>query len=122
MLPAEFAKSAVDQWVPLHPLLREALEELPRTDDKVFPFKSAKGLPLTRGAISHRVLAIAKAAGVRMSMHRLRKGFGCRVAKSLGRGGAAMLHEMMRHSSMQTTMDYYASVGDALQAAIERIT
>jgi integrase len=55
-------------------------------------------------------------------MHKLRKGFGCRAAKALGKGGAAMLHELMRHSSMQTTMDYYASVDDALQAAIERLT
>jgi hypothetical protein len=61
---------------------------------------------LTRGAISHRVLAIAKKAGVRLSMHKLRKGSGCRAAKALGKGGAAMLHELKRHSSMQITMDY----------------
>jgi hypothetical protein len=32
-----------------------------------------------------------------------------------------MLHELMRHSSMQITMDYYANVDDALQDAIVRI-
>jgi hypothetical protein len=31
-------------------------------------------------------LALAKKAGVKLSMHRLRKGFGCRVAKTLGKG------------------------------------
>src|SRR5262249_22852949 len=31
VLPAVFSKSAEDQTVPLHPKLREALEELPRT-------------------------------------------------------------------------------------------
>src|SRR5262249_52416770 len=76
------------------------------------------GRPLSRNGVTNRVLAIAKQAGVKLSMHRLRKGFGCRVAKALGKGGAAMLHELMHHSSMQVTMDYYASVEDALQGAI----
>jgi hypothetical protein len=40
----------------------------------------------------------------------------------MGKGGAAMLHELMRHASMQTTMDYYASVDDAKQEAISRLT
>ena len=51
-------------------------------------------------------------------MHRLRKGFGGRVAKQLGKGNAPVLHRLMRHSSMPVTMDYYASVDDALQDAI----
>jgi integrase len=59
---------------------------------------------------------------VKLSMHRLRKGFGCRAAKMLGKGGAAMLHELMRHANMQTTMDYYASVDDAKQDAIRQMT
>ena len=54
-------------------------------------------------------------------MHKLRKGFGCRVAKQLGKGNAPILHAMMRHSSMQVTMDYYASVDDALQDAIREL-
>jgi hypothetical protein len=33
-----------------------------------------------------------------------------------------VLHELMRHSSMQITMDYYASVDDALQDAINQLT
>jgi integrase len=99
--------------------LREALEDLPRTGRRVFPFRSTTGAFLTRNAVTHRVLAVAKKAGVKLSMHKLRKGFGCRVAKHLGKGGAAMLHEIMRHSSMQVTMDYYANVDDASQGAIE---
>ncbi len=123
VLPAVFAKSAEDQWIPLHPILREGLEALPCNDRKVFPFQSEKTKkPLTRSGITNRVLAFAKKAGVKLSMHKLRKGFGCRVAKQLGKGGAAMLHELMRHSSMQVTMDYYASVDDALQDAIQDLT
>jgi integrase len=125
VLPAEFAKSAEDQSVPLHPTLRAALEALPRTDgtDEVFPFRSQNtGEPLTRHGPTSKIRDMAKRAGVRLSMHRLRKGFGCRVAKKLGKGNAPILHSLMRHSSMQITMDYYASVDDALQDAIKELT
>jgi integrase len=74
---------------------------------------------LSRNGITSRILDIAERAGVKLSMHRLRKGFGCRVAKQLGKGNAPILHTLMRHSSMQITMDYYASVDDALQDAIK---
>jgi integrase len=123
VLPAVFAKSAEDQWVPLHPVLRQALAELPRSGPLVFPFQSRKGCgPLSRAGISSRVREMAKQAGVRLSMHKLRKGFGCRAAKQLGKGNAPILHSLMRHSSMQVTMDFYASVDDALQDAIGGLT
>lgn len=123
VLPAVFAKSAEDQSVPMHPVLRQALAELPRTGDLVFPFRSRiGGGRLTRSGITNRVLLLARQAGVRLSMHRLRKGFGCRVAKTLGKGNAPILHELMRHSSMQISMDYYANVDDALQGAINELT
>lgn len=120
-LPAVFAKKAEDQGVPLHPVLRKTLEALPRTGPIVFPFKSRRGGRLTRNGVTNFVLGLAKKAGVKLSMHKLRKGFGCRVAKNLGKGGAAMLHELMRHSTMQITMDYYANVDDALQDAINSL-
>lgn len=120
VLPAVFVKSDEDQWGPLHAILRKALEELPRTGPEVFPFRSRKGGgPLTRNGITNRVIEMARRAGIKLSMHRLRKGFGCRVAKQLGKGNAPILHSLMRHSSMQITMDYYASVDDALQDAIK---
>jgi integrase len=65
---------------------------------------------------------MAKQAGVKLSMHRLRKGYGCRVAKQLRKGNAPILHKLMRHSSMQVTMDYFASVDDVKQAAINSLT
>lgn len=122
VLPAEFVKAAVDQWVPLHPVLRQALAALPRTSPLVFPFRSRKGGGrLSRPGVTKRISLMAKAAGVKLSMHRLRKGFGCRVAKQLGKGNAPLLHELMRHSSMQITMDYYASVDDVKQMAINEL-
>ena len=123
VLPAVFAKSDEDQWVPLHPILREALQKLRRTGVGVFPFRSRRGGgPLSRAGVTNRVILMAKKAGIRLSMHRLRKGFGCRVAKNLGKGNAPILHHLMRHSSMQVTMDYYASVDDALHDAINDLT
>ena len=55
-------------------------------------------------------------------MHRLRKGYGCRAASQLGNGNAPILHRLMRHSSMQITMDYYANVDDVLQEAVASLT
>jgi integrase len=107
VLPAVFAKSGQDQWVPLHPVLRKALAALTRTGELVFPFRSRRGGgALSRNGITNRVIDLARRAGVKLSMHKLRKGFGCRVAKLLGKGNAPILHELMRHSSMQITMDY----------------
>ena len=123
VLPAVFAKSAEDQGVPLHPTLRAAVEALPRIEARVFPFRAKKTkLPLSRHGITSKIRDMAKRAGVKLSMHKLRKGFGCRIAKQLGKGNAPVLHELMRHSSMQITMDYYANVDDALQDAIKGLT
>jgi integrase len=120
--PAEFVKSDEDQWIPLHPELRQALEGLPRSGTFVFHWTSRRTRErLSRNGVTWRVITMARRAGVKLSMHRLRKGFGCRVAKKLGRGNAPILHRMMRHSSMQITMDYYASVDDALHDAIREL-
>jgi integrase len=110
--------------VPLHPVLRAALEALPHgTGRRVFLFPSSRpGQVLKWRTVSWRVKELAKAAGVKLTMHKLRKGFGCRIAQQLGKGNAPVLHELMRHSSMQITMDYYASVDDALQDAIKGLT
>ena len=124
VLPAQFAKSGEDQWVPIHSTLYSALTALPRGDGAaVFNFRSRRGGGrLTRNGATNVIRDLAKKAGVRLCMHKLRKGFGCRMAQALGKGGAAVLHEMMRHSSMQVTMDYYANVDDAKAKAIDSLT
>jgi integrase len=115
VLPAEFAKSDEDQWVPLDPVLREALEALPRRGRKVFHFTDRAGAPIDVPAVSVRVTCLAKLAGVKLTMHSLRKGFGCRYA---GKVPAQVLQRLMRHGNIKTTMDYYANVDAAVEEAV----
>jgi integrase len=116
VIPAEFAKAEEDQWVPLDPELWKVLDELPRHGKKVFRFisRQTKG-PLSESALSCRILALAKRAGVKLSMHSLRKGFGCRYA---GKVPAQVLQKLMRHSNIAITMSYYANVDDAAMEAV----
>jgi integrase len=115
ILPAEFAKAVEDQWVPLDPVLREALEALPHHGRKVFRFVSPSGRPVCAATMSRRVSQLAKMAGVKLTMHSLRKGFGCRYA---GKVPAQVLQRLMRHANIKTTMDYYANVDAAVEEAV----
>jgi integrase len=115
VLPAEFVKAVKDQWVPLDPDLRAALEALPRQGRKVFRFADRKGRPLTAGGVSQRVADLAQKAGVRLTMKALRRGFGCRYA---GKVPAQVLQKIMRHANIKTTMDYYANVDEAAMEAV----
>ncbi len=115
-LPAAFVKSVEDQWIPLDPELREALLALPRRGSKVFSFVSDKtGKPIANSILTCRVIGLARRAGVKLSMHTLRKGFGCRHA---GRVSAHVLQRLMRHANIKTTMDYYANIDQAVEEAI----
>jgi integrase len=115
VIPAAFGKSKEDAWVPLDPLLRQVLEQLPDRGKNLFHFVKKNGLPITTGTLSGRVLRLAKRAGVKLSMHSLRKGFGCRYA---GKVPAQVLQKLMRHHDIKMTMDYYANVDDAVEEAV----
>jgi integrase len=115
VLPAEFAKAVKDQWVPLAPQLRKALEELPRHGKKVFRFIGRHGRLLTVNRVGQMVTEAARKAGVRLTMKSLRRGFGCRYA---GKVPAQVLQRLMRHSSISTTMKYYANIDDAVMQAV----
>jgi integrase len=115
-LPAEFVKGDEDQWVPLDPRLAEALLSLPRRGKKVFQLVSYKTKQrMTRGGMSMRVGHLARKAGVRLSMHSTRRGFLCRYAEKVP---AQVLQKLARHANIKTTMDYYANVDDAVEAAV----
>jgi integrase len=114
-LPAGFVKAVEDQWVPLDPSLRDVLAALPRHGRRVFRFLAEDGHEIGDVAVSHRVVALAKLAGVRLSMRSLRRGFGCRYA---GKVPAQVLQKLMRHANIKTTMDYYANVDEAVMEAV----
>lgn len=109
-LPAGFVKAVEDQWLPLDPALRQLLEALPRTGSHVFPWHG-----LTHEAAGQKVIALAKAAGVPLTMRTLRRGFGCRLAEKVP---AQVLQKLMRHSSIDVTMDFYVNIDQAAMEAI----
>jgi integrase len=71
--------------------------------------------PLTLNGVSQRVIRLAKRAGVKLTMHSLRKGFGCYYA---GKVPAQVLQKLMRYGDIKTTMTYFANVDDAVEAAV----
>jgi integrase len=73
------------------------------------------GEPLTPSGVSLMITKLAKAAGVKLSMKQLRKGFGTRHA---GRVPAQVLQRLMRHANISTTTDFYANVDAAAEEAI----
>jgi integrase len=114
-LPAGFVKAVEDQWVPLDPVLREALEQLPRHGPGLFRFVAKDGHEVGDIVVSHRVTELARQAGVRLTMKGQRKGFGCRYA---GKVPAQVLQRLMRHADIKTTMGFYANVDEAVEAAV----
>src|SRR5262249_4429178 len=100
---------------PLDPVLREALEALPRQGHQVFHFTMPTGGPATPSGMSKLIHALACKAGVRLSMRSLRRGFGCRYA---GKVPAQVLQRLMRHANINTTMNFYANVDAAVEEAI----
>jgi integrase len=120
ILPAEFVKADEDQWVPLDPALRQALDALPRHGKKVFRFfdgrRPGQNIPVaTENTVGQRIIRLAKRAGVKLTMRTLRRGFGCRYA---GKVPAQVLQKLMRHSNISITMDYYANVDQAVEEAV----
>jgi integrase len=109
-LPACFVKAVEDQWVPLDPQLRVLLLELPRKGPHVFPWHG-----ISREGAGDKVIALARRAGVPLTMRSLRRGFGCRYAGSVP---AQTLQRLMRHSDIKTTLSYYANLDEAAEAAV----
>jgi integrase len=110
-LPAGFVKAVEDQWVPLDSVLREDLEALPRQGRKVFRFVAPDGHPVTPGAMSDRVRRLAKKAGVKLTMHSLRKGFGCRHAGRVPDPGAPEAHAALGHQDHDGVLRQYRRGG-----------
>src|SRR5262249_13249971 len=98
ILPAKFVKAVKPQWLALDPILRESLLLLPRHGKKVFRFTDRFDQPVGEQAVSHRVVKLAKQAGVKLTMKTLRKGFGCYYAS---RVPAQVLQKLMRYADIK---------------------
>ena len=96
----------------------EQLATVADSDRRGYVFRPG-GIPRTRTRVGKKVSAIGKAAGVVTdhrekdrqkifaTAHDLRRSFGFRWSR---RAMPAVLRELMRHESLETTMRYYAGV------------
>lgn len=111
----EAQKSGLDNVLPLVPELVEFLQAIPPESrrGKVAPIPLA-----SRSHISRRIASIGREAGIvtdatakngprHATAHDLRRSFGSRWAPRLM---PADLQQIMRHRSIQTTMEYYVSI------------
>jgi integrase len=115
IFPAESAKGKEDQWLPISARLRQALDKLKGRSGPVFNFMSVRNRPLSSMAVVARLTKLAETAGVPLTMRTLRRGFGCRYA---GEVAAHVLQRLMRHSSIDITMQFYANVDESIEKAI----
>jgi integrase len=108
-LPAEWNKGDADFWLPLHPDLVATLRPVARAGGPVFP---SLRLP---AEVSRTFSALAKAAGVPITLHDFRRSFCCRYAPLVP---AQKLQRLMGHADIRTTLAYYTDHDDGLDEAI----
>ena len=97
-------------WIPIHPILAEVAQTMPK-QGYWFPGNSRRpGLPIRPKSVSDIISQAMKRAGVRGRPHALRHWY----ATTLLSDGADLrtVQELMRHSSIQTTQ-VYTQVPDA---------
>ena len=139
-IPAEAEKGNTHRLLPVTPEFAELLRDVPEGQRRgwVFSPLANTGQPLARSrhAVGPKVSAIGKAAGVVTdrrevdgklvyefaSAHDLRRAFGFRWSR---RVMPTVLRELMRHESIETTMQYYVGVNaeataDELWRSVER--
>ena len=83
------------------------------------PLRQARGrlfpLAVNPEGMSIKFRKIAKRAGIRVTLHDLRRSFGSRLAPQVS---AAVLQRLMRHADIKTTLGFYTNVDGALEDAI----
>ncbi len=108
-IPAAYNKADADQWMPLHPDLIKVLSPLRQPRGRLFR------LAANPQGVSIRFRKIAKRAGVRVTLHDLRRTFGSRYAPHVS---APVLQRLMRHADIKTTLAFYTNVDGVLDDAI----
>jgi integrase len=108
-IPAAYNKSDADQWIPLHPQLAEILRPRRQERGKVFALSESPR------EVSRKFTKLAKKAGLKITLHDLRRSFGSRYAAVVP---APVLQRLMRHADIKTTLAFYTNVDDVLEEAI----
>jgi integrase len=108
-IPAAYNKSDADQWVPLHPELVAVLKARQQPRGRLFPLSESPR------EVSRKFTKLAKKAGLKISLHDLRRSFGSRYAAVVP---APVLQRLMRHADIKTTLTFYADVDGVLDEAI----
>jgi integrase len=108
-IPAAYNKSDADQWVPLHPELAAVLKARRQGRGKLFPLSNSPR------EVSRKFTKLARKAGLKISLHDLRRSFGSRYAAVVP---APVLQRLMRHADIKTTLTFYADVDGVLDEAI----
>jgi integrase len=108
-IPAAYNKSDADQWVPLHPQLAEILQRRRQERGKLFTLSASPR------EVSRKFTRLVKKAGLKITLHDLRRSFGSRYAAVVP---APVLQRLMRHADIKTTLTYYTNVDDVLEEAI----
>ena len=109
VLPGSCTKSGIDSWIPLHKDLAAILSESTLRRGRLFRFS------VCPGTVSRRFKSLAASAGLRITLHDLRKSFGSRYASIVP---AAVLQRLMRHQDIKTTLQFYTDVENKLADAI----
>jgi integrase len=118
VFPAEFVKARRDQWVPLDPVLRDALEAVPRfAGPQCFRLTGQTGVKVSPSWVSEKIKTMAAAAGVKLTYRSLRRGYGSYYA---ARVPAQVLQKLMRHANIGMTMRYYANIDTAVEEAVRQ--
>jgi integrase len=110
-ISAESGKADEDEWIPMHPELKTALLEQRQTAGPVFPWRHSLN------CLGVHFMDHARAAGLDVKLHDLRRSFGTRYAALVP---AQVLQRLMRHADIQTTMRYYANLDGSLAEAIRK--
>lgn len=108
-IPAAYNKSNADQWIPLHPELAEVLKGQRKDRGKLFQLSTS---PME---VSRKFTRLARKAGLKISLHDVRRSFGSRYASVVP---APVLQRLMRHADIKTTLNFYTNVDDVLDEAI----
>jgi integrase len=108
-IPADYNKAGADQWLPLHPQLAEILQPRRKDRGKLF------ALSASPREVSRKFTKLAKKAGLKITLHDLRRSFGSRYAAAVP---APVLQRLMRHADIKTTLAFYTNVDGVLEEAI----